>query len=196
MTPSESAPTPWRGFVSRITYGTDLRAPVDDSSVIRLADELIRQGYFKDPVEAYYQATVDGLRSGESLRFDDRQDEGAVRDLLTRLLRTLDERRPWPEPPFKSLPVDEWLTLQDAPVIGRIPRHPRDVQAHLQRRFSAPGTDGQEKRVIVLRLRSGQKVGLRASSWREPSVDLYSKADPEATRKAFRDLTGLDVQPA
>jgi hypothetical protein len=183
----------WRGYINQITYGTDLRARVDGSLVVRLADELIRQRYFSDPVEDYYQAAIDGLRSGESLRFDDDQDEGAVRDLLTRLLRTLDERRRWPEPPFRSIPVDEWLALQDAPVIGRIRKYPMHVEEVLSRIFSERGPEGP---IMVLRMRTGQQIGLRATSWGERNVELSSKADPEATREAFCDLTGLDVQPA
>lgn len=186
----------WRGYVSQITYGTELRAPVDDSLVARLADELVRQRYFNDPVQDYYQAVVEALRSGDSLRFDDGQDEGAVRDLLTRLIPALEERRPWPEPPFRSLPVEEWLTLKDAPVIGRLPMLPRHVQSHLRRIFSERGPDGPKGPILVLRLRTGQKVGLRAASFGEAKVELYSNADPVATRDAFQDLTGLDVQPA
>jgi hypothetical protein len=194
VTSSRTAPQ-WRGYVNQITYGTDLRAPVDDSLLSRLADELIRQRYFRDPVETYYQAAIDALQSSESVRLDDDQDEGAVRDLLNRLLRELDERRPWPEPPFRSLPIDVWQVLQDAPVIGRLSAYPMDVQARLYRSFSGGESSSPESRVIVLRLRSGQEVGLRAASFSEPHVDMYSTSDPESTRAAFQDLTGLDVQP-
>ncbi len=194
MASSRTAPQ-WRGYVNQITYGTDLRAPIDDSLLSRLADELIRQRYFRDPVETFYQAAIDALQSGESVRLDDDQDEGAVRDLLTRLLRELDERRPWPEPPFRSLSIDVWQVLQDAPVIGRLSAYPMDVQARLYRNFSAGESSSPDSRIILLRLRSGQEVGLRAASFSEPHVDMYSTSDPESTRADFQDLTGLDVQP-
>lgn len=192
---SDRSTSLWRGYVNQILYGTKLRVPVDDSLLSRLADELVRGRYFRDPLTDYYQAAIDALRSGESVRFDDDQDEGAARDLLTRLVHILDERRPWPEPPFRSIHVDEWRSLQDAPVIGRIPLYPMDVEAHLYRSFSERGPDDQEGQIMVLRLRTGQRIGLRATTMREPNVEIHSAADPETTRQDFHELTGLDVQP-
>lgn len=185
---------PWRGYINQITYGTDLRAPIADSLLNRLADELIRQRYFRSSVETYYQAAIDALESGESIRLDDSQDENAVRDLLSRLLRTLDDRRPWPEPPFRSLPIDAWQTLRDAPVIGRLPAYPLDVQARLYRSFELCESSSEQSRVIVLRLRSGQEIGLHATSLSKRNVFLHSTSDPESTRADFHNLTGLDVQ--
>ena len=186
----------WRGYINQITYGADLRAPVDDFRVHRLADELIRQRIFTLPVADYYNAATEALRSSERLGFDDDADEGAVRDLLARLIAALDERKPWPDPPYTDLPADEWRSLQDAPVIGRISKRPMNLVGHLNQRFSEYELDGQVGQVIVLRLRTGQKVGLRVSSLRESNVQIHSTADPETTRQDFHDLTGLDVEPA
>jgi hypothetical protein len=191
----ERTSSTWRGYVAQITYGTRLQSPAADSLVSRLADEILRQRYFNDPVEDYYRAVVEALRSGEQLRFDDTQNEAAVRDLLERLIPALDERKPWPEPRFTSLPVEEWSVLQDAPVLGRIPMHVIAVQAHLHRVFSERGPDGSDAQVLVLRLRTGQKVGLSAKSYSLDDVELRSLAEPASTRKAFLELTGLDVQP-
>lgn len=191
----ERPSSPWRGYVVQITYGTNLHSPADDSLVARLADELVRQRYFNDPVEDYYRAVIEGLRSGENLRFDDSQNEAAVRDLLERLIPALDERKPWPEPRYRSLPVEEWLTLKGAPVLGRIPMHVMAVQAHLHRIFSERVPDGADAQVLVLRLRTGQKVGLRGRSSGGGEVDLSSLDEPTSTRKDFQQLTGLDVLP-
>lgn len=191
----ERASSLWRGYVVQITYGSNLRSPADESLVARLADEIVRQRYFNDPVEDYHQAVIEGLRSGENLRFDDSQSEAAVRDLLERLIPALDERKPWPEPRYRSLPVEEWLTLKDAPVLGRIPMHVMAVQAHLHRIFSERVPDGPDVQVLVLRLRTGQKVGLRGRSSGGGDVELSSFDDPSSTRKDFQELTGLDVLP-
>ncbi len=186
----------WRGYINQMIYGSDLRAPLDDSLINRLADELIRQRFFTLPVADYYEAAAEALRSGERLGSDDDQDEGAVRDLLTRLVKVLDHRRPWPEAAYQALPVDETFTLASAPLIARIPILPRDVEGRLSRSFSKRGPDGSEGEFIVLRLRTGQQVVLRAATFREANVEIYSFDDPDATCAAFRELTGLDVQPA
>ncbi len=73
-----------------------------------MADELVRQWFFVSPVEDYYQAVVAALKSGERVAFHPEQDEEAVRDFLARMLRALDERRPWPVPPFVELDPSDW----------------------------------------------------------------------------------------
>ncbi len=73
--------------------------------------------------------------------------------------------------------------------------HVMAVQAHLHRVFSERGPDGPDAQVLVLRLRTGQKVGLSAKSSRGDDVELRSLAEPASTRKAFLELTGLDVRP-
>ncbi|WIM87835.1 hypothetical protein PT015_23930 [Candidatus Mycobacterium wuenschmannii] len=190
---SRQSASPWRGYTNQIVYGTELQSPIDDDLLNRLADELIRQRYFRDPVESYYKAAVDALKSGEDIRLDDSQDEGAVHDLLTRLLVVLDERRPWPEPAFKALPVEEWRAIAAAPKIGQIPARPVDVQGRLYRSFAHYEWGGQELRILILRLRSGQIVGLRIGSLAQPNVDVYSPSDPVEVRASLQDL-GLDLQ--
>jgi len=188
---------PWRGYINQITHGTDLRHRVDDSLVARLADELIRQRYFTRPVENYYQAAVAGLASGESVTLADEQDQEVTRDLLTRLVHALDKRRPWPEPPFTSADISEWPSLRDAPIIGRIPLTERDVQSLLHRVFSELSPHhGGEGRILVLRLRTGQVVALLSpTSFSAPGIDLLAYTDPGSTLAAFRDMTGIDVEP-
>jgi hypothetical protein len=186
---------PWRGYVNQMTYGTDLRHRVDDSLVTRLADELICQRYFTHPVESYYHAAVTGLESGESMTLDENQNQEVVRDLLTRLVHALDERRPWPESPFASLDASEWSAMCDAAVIGRIPLKERDVQSLLHRVFSEISPDGSGGRVLILRLRTGQVVALLSpTSFTTPGIDLLARTEPTSTLAAFRDLTGIHVE--
>jgi hypothetical protein len=188
--------SPWRGYTNQIVYGTELQSPIDDSLLSVLIDELIRQRYFTDPVESYYEAAVEALQSGEEIRLDDTQDEDAVRDLLARMLRMLDERRPWPEPPFRTLPVEGWQGLERAPKIGHITIRPMDLEGRLYRSFERYESGGQELRILVLRLRTGQIVGLRIASLRQPNVDVYSPSDPEEVRAALHELLNLDLEIA
>jgi hypothetical protein len=196
MTPTGQSPAWWHGYINQITYGADLRAPIDDSLLNRLADELISQRLFTLPVADYYRAATEALRSSEHLGSVDGHDDRAVRDLLTRLIEALDSRRPWPEPPFKALPVDEPFTLTSAALIGRIPILPRDIEGRLNRKFSKREPDGREGEFIALRLRTGQLVILRAAAFQVANVEIYSADDPGATRAAFQALTALEVQQA
>jgi hypothetical protein len=195
MTSANSA-FQWRGYINQITYGIDLQGRVSDSLVARLADELIGQRYFTHPVEDYYQAAVAGLQSGENVSLIENQNEEATRNLLARLIHILDERRPWPEPPFISLETGEWLRLRDAPAVGRIPMAERDVQTQLHRIFSELPPATPDERVLILRLRTGQDVALLSPTPNTSGIQLITSADPESTLSAFQDLTGIDVEPA
>ena len=178
---SSSRPaSPWRHYTNQIVYGTELQSPIDDSLLNVLVDELIRQRYFTDPVGNHYEAAVEALQSGEDIRLDDSQDEGAVRDLLVRMLRMLDERRPWPEPPFRTLPVGVWRGLEGSPKIGQIPIRPMDVEGLLYRGFEHYESGDPKSRILILRLRSGEIIGLRIASLSQPNVDVYS---PSTRRK-------------
>ena len=131
MTSTGQSPAWWRGYINQITHGADLRAPIDDWLLNRLSDELISQRLFTLPVADYYRAATEALRSSEDLGSVDGHDDSAVRNLLARLIEALDSRKPWAEPPFEALPVDEPATLTSAALIGRVPILPRDVEGRL-----------------------------------------------------------------
>lgn len=185
-----------RGRINELTYGWDLRRWVDDAVVTRIADELIRQRFFISPVESYYEAAAAALESGARVTEHKEDNEEVARDLLIRLLQALDARRPWPEHPFATLGAEDWPALRDAPAIARIPLSQRDVQHRLHRIFSEIPPGIGEVRVLVLRLRTGQVVALLARPpFTEPGIDLLAHADPASTVAAFRELTGIDVEP-
>ena len=54
------------------------------------------------------------LESGEKTAVDPRHEEAAVRDFLDRLVKALDECRPWPDPAYVERDRSEWPALRDA----------------------------------------------------------------------------------
>ena len=192
---STQQPPPWRGYVNQLTYGLDLGRHVDDEVVTRLVDALVQQRSFRHPVETYHDAATAALASGEPIARGAREDE-VVRDLLARLVRELDERRPWADPPFRTLGVEQWPRLATAPVIGRIPLSRMTVGERLCGIFEpVPAASGEQVDVLVLRLRSGEQVGLVApASFTERGVIVRAHGDSRPTVAAIRELTGLDVE--
>jgi hypothetical protein len=188
----------WRGYVNQMTYGLDPRHRVENADVAWIADDMIAQRTFTDPVTRYYEAATAALESGGQIanQGEDEAEEEGVRDFLVRLVQALDERRPWPEPPFYTGDQNDWSDLRDAPAIARIPHSQLDVEGRLNRTFFrvGPGDDDQT-RVLILRLLTGQVVALLAPySFSEPGVELLANTDKESTITAFRELTGLDVE--
>lgn len=195
MTPTQQPMYWWQGYVNQLTYSAAQRRWVDDEFVAHLADELIRQRLFNSPVETCYQATVDGLESGERLSHGDEDKEEATRDLLGRLLQALDQRRPWPVPPFTRVDPSEWPAFRSAPVIGRILLSEKDLGERLNRVFSKVSSGDGEAKLLILRLRTGEVVALLApNSYVEPGVVLLAHTDPVATLAAFYELTGIKVE--
>ncbi|MEV7551822.1 hypothetical protein AB0N89_19540 [Amycolatopsis sp. NPDC089917] len=186
---------PWRGYVNQLTYAADLRHRADDEFVERVADELIRQRFFTLPVADYHRAATAALGSAERIA-DEQGDEDVTRDFLARLVRALDDRGPWPEPPYSTSGTGEWTTLRDAPAVARVPLTDRQIEASLNRVFAEEPPGAGDVRVLILRLSTGQQVALRASRpFDEPGVDLLTYDDSVSTVAAFGELTGIDVEP-
>jgi hypothetical protein len=185
----------WQILVAQIVYGGPLQTAADDALLNQLVDTLFSGRVFHEPVERYYRAAVEALRSGEELRMHDHQDEDAVRDILARMVVALDRRRPWHEPRYRSLwPDGVWGELRDTVPIGTVPMSVRDIEKHLHLPFTIAGHMLRHpEEVIAVRLRTGQVVALRAATAHDDSVELYSAANPAVTRGAFRDFTGLEV---
>lgn len=187
--------TSWRGYVNQLTYGADLRERLDGAAVDRIVDAVLLQRVFTAPVETYYEAGVDALRSGQPLAALPDQDEDATRDALRRIVERLDERRPWPVHPYSQQDVGEWPALAGAPVIGQVSQSEMAVRRKLNRLFDSAGPDGPK--VMILRLRTGELVALRATGgFTTPGLDLLAHSAASQTLDNFRDLTGLDVERA
>jgi hypothetical protein len=190
---SPTASHPWRGYVNMLIYNLGLRGPVEDEVVARFVEALLLQLEVTHPPEVFYDAMVRALASGEAVAALPGQDEAAARDLLVRLVKGLDERRPWPARPFEI--VDrEPDEFREAPVIGRIPHTKRIVENSLNQAFTNLSGGGHGYS-LVLRLSSGHVVALFAGPpFSEPGVDVRAYSDPAATLEALCALTGLDVQ--
>lgn len=210
----------WRGYVNTLIYGLDLTRPPDDTVVTELVDELIAQQVFNEPVEEFYRAAVAALASEVDLATFEYTSDAAVRVLLDRAVTLLDERRPWPEPPFYSFHPPQWSELLgEAPLIGRVALGRRQLEERLNRPFTrvtlplephatvdnppdgmADGdTDPDPRKVdiLILRLRGGHLIGLKIDPANPEEVtDVHAGGGSTTTVAALRELAGIDVQPA
>jgi hypothetical protein len=144
------------------------------------------------PVHDYYDAATRALTSSQPVADDARSDR-IVRNVLVRLLRELDARRPWAEPPYRVLDSGEFSELATAPTIGRIPMSRLNVGDHLNGIFEPAA--GTHVNLLVLHLRSGEQVALLApESFTEPLVVVKAHSAQQSTLDSLRELTGLAVE--
>ena len=186
----------WRPYLDELLYAIpDLDHPVHQEVVDRIVQAAVAQQVLSSPTTAYYDAAAAAVAAtGDIARTG--QDEAVVRDALTRIVAGLDAARPWPVHPYQRIDLAEWPTLAAAPVVGQVPLSRMAVQRKL-RAFQKVGTGPDEVAVLLLELRTGQRVALRAAgAITAPGVDLMAHTDPASTVADFTELTGVPVDPA
>jgi hypothetical protein len=187
----------WFGYVNQMLYGLDLEREVPDARIDPLATELIEPRFPSRPVATYYRAAVSALESTDWAAdgMYGYGDEQAMRVVLTRLISALDARRPWPEPPFYRIDLDEWPRLAKAPKVATAPIPLSELTTTLLRR-SFPDRPEKDRKltVIMIALRTGQELVFR---YRDPEVDpeveVLTFNDPAATISDLKVLTGIEV---
>ncbi|MEP7020183.1 MAG: hypothetical protein ABI808_05995 [Pseudonocardiales bacterium] len=180
-----------RGLVNQLTYGVNLDEPVTEADAQRVAGHVVGQRVYSSPISSYYRAAEAALQDSEALASNPDADRRA-HDFLRRLLRALDERRPWAELPYEEVGPAAWSKLMAAPVIGSLDLLPTDVRDRVSRSFTRLD---DSRRGLILRLQTGQTVGFLASTSPGPGVEVRSADDSEQTRADLHELTGLDVIP-
>jgi hypothetical protein len=185
----------WRGRIRGILYGVPLGNRVDANTLDLRVDLILKRSRWgKDPEEDY-TAMVAALGSGRLLA-EDEQHEDAVRDALAGMVRRLDERRPWPPPPFVGQDAARWSESRAAPVVGRIRRSMKNIEAAFSLRAEAVGSGADRSDVLVVLMRSGPLVALREKETLVGWVsDVHSTGDPAAVRAEITAATGLTVDP-
>ncbi|MRH92084.1 hypothetical protein GFY24_32385 [Nocardia sp. SYP-A9097] len=124
-----------------------------------------------------YQALVEALRSNEELDtlIRTRYSESELRRFLSSIVAELDHRRPWPEPPFRELPVSGWTRFSDADPIARIDLAWPAIQGPVRRMLRKPV--GESRYWLLLQLRSGTEIALVWPGWPGESATALLSTD-------------------
>lgn len=155
------APFATTGILYTLIFQKDL----DDSLVDATARREIERPGGGLTTEEIYAQVKQGLASDAILTDsipDTGHSEQEYRDFLVKVLRRLDELRPWPEQPFRSLDSYTWEHMDSARPAARIKLTTLGVQKRLHKPFTSTADEGL---AIVLRLKSGTEVALRPAWW-------------------------------
>jgi hypothetical protein len=179
--------TAWRGRVNELVYGVDPTAPIPDEDVTRVADLVIGQRVYTEPVGTYHDAAMAALTSRDALAPGD--EDANVRDFLRRLADELAARHPWPEPPYRAV-RDAGDTVPPMHSIGSVAQAWISVQQAVG--FAFEESDGAVFR-LLLRMASGALVELRGASGEPRVYVLTDAADVDAARAELGRTTGLNL---
>ena len=104
----------------------------------------------------------------------DAHTEPSFRAFLSNVLRKMDALRPWPEPPFRPMPVSEWKNFAEARPIARVDLSWVRVQERVHQTFYVP--EGTDLEVLLLRMASGAEVAFVAPGPKSRNVDEIGRA--------------------
>lgn len=189
----------WRRVVWNLVYTLMYERALDDDVVSHRAHALLVEPFHGFSPEEEYAAISGVLASDADLAGlppTPQHSEGQLRDFLARVRDRMDTERPWPQLPFVTRDDSEWSAFAEGRVIARIESGEADVRRQLRRHFgSVAGADGDRK-VLILRLRSGDEVALTTPWWQDDKEHVAVIQHPDSVRsagdvlEAFRDATG------
>jgi hypothetical protein len=176
-----------RGAVNAVTYGIDVGEPHALDMARRRAAEIVDSALFAGPPASYYEPIVAALRSEEQW-----QGPGShrLRGFLSRLVAEMDQLRPWPERTFEVVREEALAeVLWTAPVAGFLDGTFRAVATRL-RGFSLAYWRPDGSALLIISLRSGAVLGLRASSPQDQRVAIVAGTPGQDVVDAFTRAVG------
>lgn len=186
------------GLMTLFLYGIDKATDLGPSIVDLMADDLVNQLHYRQPVQDYFDAFGVVLSRGQvpprALEGVQRYSPAEVLDFVARLHAKLDQQRPWPRPRFTKLGLSEWPSFATAKGIARIAALSSEVEARFNGDFDKVSTGAGDLPVMILELRSGEKVAIMGSTERGSRVYTLLARDPSnpaATIDHFREVSGF-----
>ncbi|MQA81014.1 MAG: hypothetical protein GEV10_21445 [Streptosporangiales bacterium] len=189
----------WHRVVGNLVYTLMYERALDDDLVEHRANALLVEPFHGFSQDEEYAAINETLMSGDELTGlppTPQHGEEHLRDFLTRVRDRLDAKRPWPDLPFVTRDDSEWNAFTGGPVIARLHSDEGAVRSHLRRHFGPVEVAEGRRKVLILRLRSGDEVALITPWWRDNEEHIAVIQHPDSDRSAnevltaFRDATG------
>ena len=127
----------WQGLTNHILYSVIFRQSLDEDAVESTARAILSRRVLGAGPEAYTAAMDSALTSTDPItqNIETPHSEREFRDFLGRLRHRLEEIRPWPEPPYVQLPIENWALFATARPVARVRQSVVDLQDSLAMGF-------------------------------------------------------------
>jgi len=180
----------WR-LVQQIVAVLEASRDLEEDLAEAIAEDAIAHQSLRGGPGNYLDAIRNALDSDADLTMTGVHSERSIRAFLTLISRALERRRPWPAPTIRKMPADDWAQFK-VPV-GLLDETRIGTQYHIGQRFDRLRVGDGERHLMLLRLATGEEVGLFApSDVRERGIILRQRqpADPGLTLKHFAEAAG------
>lgn len=149
----------WQAVVNAVLYAVQFENELGPAQVQRISTALLTEPLWDLTPAEEYAALVAALGADTPLNttVGTKHSETTIRGFLNDIVQQLDSARPWTPPPFLELPESRWPDFSNAPAIAHIDVSWPAIEARVKKTFKRTG---DEKQVLLLRLRSGIEVGL------------------------------------
>lgn len=188
---------PWRAVVTAVLYKAQFAPALDDSEARRAAEWLVHKPLWDLTVEEQHRALLDALDSGAPLDAVVQApfSEAEKRAFFTRVVDELETMRPWPDRPYREIPLERWTEFVDLTPIARISLPWTDLQPLLGKMFYKP--PGYNRELLLLRLKSGAEIAFIWPGWPTDSATALISRTPNADAPAIlRELlTAAPIDP-
>lgn len=186
----------WRAVANAVLYKIQFAGALGNDEIQRMATSLVHQPLWDLTVDDEYRALLEALDSGEVLDpvVQVNFSESEKRAFLTAVAAELDKMRPWPERPFREVPLDRWPEFAHLAPIARVEEPWTDLQPLLGKMFRKPA--GFNREILPLRLKSGTEIAFLWPGWPGESstalVALGEKIDPDEIVREILSVSPID----
>ncbi|MFE3797543.1 hypothetical protein [Nocardia tengchongensis] len=186
----------WRAVVTAVLYRVQFAATLGDVEARRTAEWLVHKPLWDLTVEDQYRdlTAALGTRAALDTVVHAPFPEAEKREFFTKVVAELDAMRPWPERPYREIPLERWAEFVHLTPIARIDMDWTNLQPLLGKMFRQP--PGYNRELLLLRLKSGAEVAFIWPGWPDRNatalVTRDNTADPSAVIRELLSSTPLD----
>ena len=193
------------GIVDGLLYQIQFDGPLTGELAARTAARVIERPIFDLPIQVTVDTIRDKLARPEPVArlVTTIGTDAEVREFLAKVLNEIEDSRPWPPQPFRSLQSEHFAEFTNTAPIATIAAHYTTIEQKLARPFMPI----DRKAVLVLELANDDVVAVVGDNWTPTRLVqgpaetlLYSDSGRPAADviDSFRAATGLtteDVRP-
>ncbi|WP_342800218.1 hypothetical protein [Nocardia sp. No.11] len=187
--------TNWDEVVEAVYYRIQFEPKLDDSIVDWIARLLVNNPCRNLTPPQEYDAIARGVLFGEPFpaSIPTRHTTTELRDFLSKIVRRMDEMRPWPQPAVTSLPDSELPRFSNESPAAEIEITVDEFQQRIYRTFKPHPKGGF---YLLLGMQNGAVIGLFAPPDRQPVYAMVTGTYASNETDIYQLILAINIAPS